>query len=157
MAKAKSLGADAPEQTSVETKKSNPSLDLKRAVNAGVPVTLSIGEYVVKEMDGADFLVFLLDSVDAVQGIFSDGESTFESLKSFVRDPEKRKQIDYFFEKSIGVEEGYLATNPLKPTDYVKLLVASRQAYDWETLSTGFSELGLTGILQQTFLSSQEK
>ena len=145
---AKSLGADAP----VEQVKQDSTIDLRRAVNAGVEVTLSIGDHRVKEMPGADFLVFLLESVEIVQGVFTGGDGV-SSLTNALRDPKTVGKLHEFFTKSMGIPTE--AADRLTPSDYMKLIVAVKQAYDWETIQTGFTELGLTEILQ-TFLSSNE-
>lgn len=148
---AKTLGADAPAVKTSSKKDSN--IDLKRAINAGEPVTLSIGEFVVKEMQGSDFLIYILDSTEVVQNLFSDGEDTLSSIKAALRDPEKLGQLHKFFSLSMGTDAD-LSTLTL--SDYVKLIVATRKAYDWETIQTGFTELGLTEMIQ-TFLSSSSK
>lgn len=145
---AKSLGADAP----VEQVKQDSTIDLRRAVNAGVEVTLSIGDHRVKEMPGADFLVFLLESVEIVQSVFNGGDGV-SSLTNALRDPKTVGKLHEFFAKSMGIPTD--AAKDLTPSDYMKLIIAVKQAYDWETIQTGFTELGLTGILQ-TFLSSNE-
>jgi len=144
----KSLGADAPAQT--ESKES--SIDLRKAINSGVEVTLSIGDYRVKEMPGADLLVFLLESVEIVQSVFTGGEG-FASIINALKDEKTVTKLHEFFAKSMG-----LPTEALKEvtaSDYMKLVVAVKEAYDWETLQKGFTELGLMDVLQ-TFRSSQE-
>lgn len=143
---AKSLGADAP----VEQVKQDSTIDLRRAVNAGVEVTLSIGDHRVREMPGADFLVFLLESVEIVQNLFT-GDAGLSSLVNALKDERTKGKLHEFFAKSMGisVEE----TEGLTPSDYMKLVIAVKKAYDWETIQKGFTELGLTEILQ-TFLSS---
>ena len=70
MAKAKSLGGDAPVK-SEKPQSQDSTIDLRRIINAGVEVVLSSGTYTIKEMPAVDMLIFLLDSVEVVQGIFS--------------------------------------------------------------------------------------
>lgn len=145
---AKSLGSDAAiEQPKTET------IDLRKAVNSGVDVTLSIGDQRVREMPGADFLVFLLESVEIVQNLFTGGEG-LSSLTSALKDEKTVSKLHEFFAKSMGLPQE--AVKNLTPSDYIKLVVAVKQAYDWETLQKGFTELGLTETLQ-TFLSSSSQ
>ena len=143
---AKSLGADAP----VESAKTEPTIDLRKAINSGVEVTLSVGEFRVKEMPGADFLVFLLESVEVVQNVFTGGDG-LSSLTNALRDKTTVTKLHEFFAKSMGVEVS--ALEGITPSDYIKLVVAVKAAYDWETIQKGFTELGLMETIQ-TYLSS---
>jgi len=148
---AKSLGADAPvEQT---TEKTSP-VNFKRVINGGVEVDLSFGPCLVKEMAGADFLCFLLDAVETVQVFLKQEGDGLQALRSLIQDKTARRNLEKFFVLSIGrdLSEDLSFT----VSDYVVLMSACKQVYDWETIQKGFTELGLLEMLQQTFLSSSK-
>jgi hypothetical protein len=145
---AKSLGADAPlEQT---TEKSSP-VNFKRIINAGVEVDLSFGTYTVKEMKGADFLCFLLDAVETVQVFLRGDGDGLQAIRSLIQDQTARRSLEKFFILSLNGQ--FEDEVDFTVSDYVVLMAACKQVYDWETIQKGFTELGLLEMLQQTFLS----
>lgn len=148
---AKSLGADAPVE---QTQEKHSSVSFKRVINAGVEVDLSFGTYTVKEMPGADFLCFLLDAVETVQLFLSGEGDGLQSIKALIQDKNARRKLEKFFILSLGKEETDEVV--FSVSDYIVLMAACKQVYDWETIQKGFTELGLLEIIQQTFLSSNK-
>lgn len=151
MAKAKSLGSD--EVVDQPKAKNDSTINLRRTINAGVEVDLSVGTYTVREMPGADFLIFLLDSVDLVQSLLGGGEDGLKVLTTALRNEGVRGKINEFFALSMGIDSSKVDLSKLTPSDYIVLVTACKQAYDWETIQAGFLELGL-GEAMKTFLSS---
>lgn len=151
MAKAKSLGSDvALDQKSDNQDK---TLNLKRVINAGVEVNLSMGTYRVREMPGADFLLFLLESVELVQAILGGSGDGLQAIRVALKDAQVKNKINEFFALSLGIDSSEVDLSKLTLSDYVVLIAACKQAYDWETLQAGFTELGLMETIQG-FLSS---
>lgn len=154
MAKAKSLGSDVVLDQQADNQ--NKTLNLKRVINAGVEVNLSIGEYRVREMPGADFLLFLLDSVEIVQTIVGGTSDGLQVFRVALKDPQVKEKIHEFFALSLGIDSSEVDLSKLTLSDYVVLIAACKQAYDWETLQAGFTELGLMEMIQG-FLSSNNQ
>lgn len=147
----KSLGNDSI----VDDKPKEASIDLKKLLNTGVEVNTTVGTFKIREMPGADFLSFLLDSVSTVQTAFT-GDTGFDSLRALLQDEAAIAKLHEFFYKSMeNPPKSLNDLSELTLSDYIKLLVAVRQAYDWETIQAGFTELGLMEILQ-TYLSSSD-
>jgi hypothetical protein len=145
---AKSLGADAPvEQVQEKTS----SVNFKRVINAGVEVDLSFGTYTVKEMPGADFLCFMLDAVETVSLFLQQEGDGLQSIKRLIQDGESRAKLENFFILSMGLPKGEKYNFSI--SDYIVLLAACKEVYDWETIQKGFTDLGLLEMLQQTFHS----
>jgi hypothetical protein len=144
----KSLGADAPVE---QVKEKSSSVNFRRVINAGVEVDLSFGTYTVKEMPGADFLSFLLDAVDMVSLFLREDGDGLQSIRKLLADKDSVTKLESFFTLSIGLptDKKY----PYTPSDYMVLLAACKEVYDWETIQKGFTDLGLLEILQQTFRS----
>jgi hypothetical protein len=151
MAKAKSLGSD---EVVDQTKAKNDStINLRRTINAGVEVQLSVGTYTVREMPGADFLVFLLDSVELFQGLLGGGDDGLKVIVTALKNDEVMSKIAQFFSLSMGIDSSEINFKKLPLSDYLVLVSACKQAYDWETIQAGFLELGL-GEAMKSFLSS---
>jgi len=141
----------APQELLQNDGKQDNGEDIKRLYNIGKPVTLSFGEYRVREFGFFDILEILSDCIDAftaiseMQDLSSQMNDTALFLK-VIKTPDFRIQVAKLFAKTCQ-EPDYNKFMTMKVRDFTTLLPVVKEVIDFEELKSAFFQLGLQKYL----------
>jgi hypothetical protein len=133
----------------VVTKEDKP-VDMKRLLNMGVDVSLSFGEFKVKELSVFSLMEAVAEGLDFFVSVL-DEETTNEldMIKKIVSNKNIQTQFCKIVAASCGSPDIDLFKT-MKTSDLLKVIKALKQVIDFEEIKETFFELGL-----QKYLTSQ--
>ena len=135
--------ASNPEQKEEE-------VDMKRMLNVGKDVTLSFGDYTVRELDIFSLISIVSEGLEAFVSLSTDPNATeLDIIRSIGKDKKFQKQVSDIFALFCG-EDDTKQFETLKIKDFCTLVKAIKEVVDFEEIKETFFELGLQKYLNLT-------
>jgi hypothetical protein len=130
------------------------SVNLSRFANSGKLVTLSFGEFTVRELTIFEVISLMSDGL-AFFVVSFEGKSYTEILQILAKDLETQKQISRIFATICQSPEKHENFLNMTMKDFTTLIRVVKEVIDFQELNEAFLELGLQKYLPQAPISTE--